>query len=86
MKIVKFKQLKEITGLSRSTLNDKIKDGSFPAPFRITGKDTGHRCWDYKDVEDWIKNLPQASGKKPKDLIDCMIEVDRKIRERENRD
>jgi len=51
-KLVRLPDVKEITGLSRSSVYAKIADGSFPQPIPI-----GKRAvaWIEGEVQDWIE-------------------------------
>lgn len=42
------------TGLGRSTIHNKVKDGSFPSPIRLSA-----RCvrWHSKAIQQWIESL-----------------------------
>jgi prophage regulatory protein len=48
-----------MTGMARSTIYAKIKEGQFPRPFKISHR---HVAWDKKDVVAWIETLPVARG------------------------
>jgi prophage regulatory protein len=56
--IIRIKQVKERTGLSRSTLYTLIKEGKFAAPIPI-----GARCvgWLSSDIDTWINARVNAS-------------------------
>lgn len=49
----------EMTGMARSTIYAKIKEGRFPRPLKISPRLV---AWDKRDVVDWIENLPFANG------------------------
>ena len=49
-----------MTGLSRSSLNRRINDGTFPAPLRL-GDDTSRAVgWIESEVIAWIASRPRA--------------------------
>lgn len=50
-RILRLTEVKEVTGLSRSTIYQYIKDGLFPPQIKL-----GLRCvgWTEKDVTMWI--------------------------------
>lgn len=52
-RIIRLRDVMAMTGLSRSTLYEYIKNGIFPAQIKL-----GIRCvgWIEHDVQQWIKN------------------------------
>ena len=48
------------TGLSRSTIYDRVKAGTFPAPISLGRKAVG---WLESEIEAWISSRVQASRK-----------------------
>jgi prophage regulatory protein len=50
--ILRRKQVEEITGLSRSTIYQWMKNGSFPAPITLGSRSVG---WDMAEIQDWIE-------------------------------
>ena len=55
-RILRTRDVLRITGISRSTLWRRIRDGSFPAGFRLGGR--GSRCvgWREGDVLAWLES------------------------------
>ena len=51
MKILRLPQVKEITGLSRSTIYLHMSEGSFPNHISLGSRAVG---WLHAEVEDWI--------------------------------
>ncbi|MCY4621291.1 MAG: AlpA family phage regulatory protein [bacterium] len=47
----------EITGLSRTTIRRRERDGSFPPPIRLGGEHTRAVGWREQDIYDWIDRL-----------------------------
>ena len=39
---------------SRETLRRKVRDGSFPRPFRLGAQASG---WKVEEIEEWLANL-----------------------------
>jgi prophage regulatory protein len=56
-RILRMKQTKERTGLSRSTLYTLIKEGKFPAPISLGARAVG---WLSSDVDAWIESRIKA--------------------------
>lgn len=51
-RIVRLPEVKTRTGLSRSTLYERMRDGLFPHTVGLGGRSVG---WLESDVESWIK-------------------------------
>lgn len=49
--ILRRSVVERVTGMSRSTIYQAIKDGTFPPPVRITRKAVG---WRESDVRSWL--------------------------------
>ena len=56
--ILRRKQVEARTGLSRSTIYDRIKAGTFPAPVSLGEKAVG---WIESEVDAWLTARMQAS-------------------------
>jgi prophage regulatory protein len=56
--LIKLPKVKAETGLGRSTIYRRARDGTFPAPIK-----TGPRssAWIYDEVEAWVKDRIAAS-------------------------
>jgi len=50
-KILRLPAVKEVTGLSRSTIYLKVSRGEFPEPIYISKRAVG---WAELDIENWI--------------------------------
>ena len=57
-KILRLPSVKEITGLSRSTVYAQIAEGRFPAPILLGGRAVG---WIEAEVHAWVEDRIQAS-------------------------
>ncbi|MYB46043.1 MAG: AlpA family phage regulatory protein [Acidimicrobiia bacterium] len=60
-RVVRLPEVLEITGLSRTTIWRREREGSFPAPFRLGGEGTRAVGWREQDIYDWIDSLPSAA-------------------------
>lgn len=58
--ILRRKQVEARTGLSRSTIYDRIKAGTFPAPISLGAKAVG---WIESEIDAWLNARIQASRK-----------------------
>lgn len=50
-RIIREKTVRDRTGLSRSTIYRKIKDGTFPAQLEISSNGVG---WHESDIDRWV--------------------------------
>ena len=60
-RVVRLPEVLEITGLSRTTIWRRERDGSFPAPIRLGGEHTRAVGWWEHDIYDWIDSLSPAA-------------------------
>jgi prophage regulatory protein len=58
--ILRRKQVESRIGLSRSTLYDRIRAGTFPAPVSLGGKSVG---WIESEVDAWLTAQIEKSRK-----------------------
>ena len=58
VKILRRRQVERRTGLSRSSIYERIKLGSFPAPIRLGGRAVG---WLEIEVDGWLSAQIQKS-------------------------
>ena len=56
-RLLRVSTLSEQLGISRTTLWRMVKDGTFPAPRRITA---GVKGWLPKDVDEWLERQEAA--------------------------
>lgn len=56
--ILRRKQVEARTGLSRSTIYQRIADGSFPKSINLGGRAVG---WLESEIENWLAQRVQAS-------------------------
>ncbi|MBF0383931.1 MAG: AlpA family phage regulatory protein [Magnetococcales bacterium] len=55
--IWRYPQVHQETGLSRTTIWRKVREGSFPAPIKLTGYNIG---WIASEVLDWRNTRPRV--------------------------
>lgn len=60
-RILRIEDVLEMTGLSRSSLYRRIKDGTFPEPLRLGGDASRAVGWLEPEVIAWIASLPRAA-------------------------
>ena len=59
MKILRIKQVIEMTGTSKTTIYRWLNDGVFPKPINLSAKSVG---WLEADINDWIQSKIEARG------------------------
>jgi prophage regulatory protein len=57
-KIARLPVVKNLTGLSRSTIYLRIKNGEFPKPISLGGRSVG---WLESDIQQWLTDRIEAS-------------------------
>ena len=58
LKMLRRKQVEDITGFSRSTIYRRMREGTFPLP-----RDTGGAVrWMEDSLIEWQESLPDATG------------------------
>ena len=60
LSILRRKQVESRTGLSRSTIYDRIRAGTFPAPVSLGAKAVG---WIEAEIEGWLADQISKSRK-----------------------
>ena len=55
--IMRFPQVRQETGLSRSTVWRQVKAGEFPAPLQISGNSVG---WLASEIQEWVASRPRV--------------------------
>ena len=58
-KLLRRRDVEELTGLSRASVYRLISEGEFPRPVRVSA--TGVR-WKASDIAAWIKSRPQSTS------------------------
>lgn len=56
-RILRRPEVEAITGLARSTIYDRVRNGRFPSPVILGARSVG---WRQSDVEAWIATLSAA--------------------------
>jgi prophage regulatory protein len=57
-KIARLPAVKNLTGLSRSTIYLRIKNSEFPKPISLGGRSVG---WLESDIQQWLSDRIEAS-------------------------
>ena len=56
-RIVRTPEACQLSGLSRTTLLRRVKDGGFPKPVRLSPNAVG---WRQSDIDRWLESRPAA--------------------------
>ncbi|MDA1082735.1 MAG: AlpA family transcriptional regulator [Gemmatimonadetes bacterium] len=56
--ILRLPDVKATTGLSRSTIYQRVSDGTFPRPVGLGGRAVG---WLEAEIQDWLQRRIEAS-------------------------
>ncbi len=60
MKILRLKQVVEITGTSKTTIYRWLNANQFPKPINLSSSSVG---WLEADINDWIQSKVEARGR-----------------------
>jgi len=58
--LIRLSEVSRHTGLRSSAIYQRVKDGTFPAPFKL-GSQTS--AWKWGEVLDWIRSRPRVEPK-----------------------
>lgn len=58
-RILRLKEVVQVSGLSRSTIYSLMSVGKFPKPLKLSLRASG---WLMSDIEDWIQSRVEARG------------------------
>ncbi|WP_425311180.1 helix-turn-helix transcriptional regulator [Leptospirillum ferriphilum] len=56
MQVLRLRELLKLSGLSKSTIYARIKEGDFPKPIRLGPRSIG---WFQHDIESWLESRRQ---------------------------
>ena len=57
-RILRTPEVVRITGLSKTTIWRRVKNGDFPAPLRLGNLATRSVGWREREVENWLDSRP----------------------------
>ena len=58
-RLLRLSEVTTRTGLARTTIYRKMRDGSFPEPLKIGVRAVG---WPESEIEAWLATRPRATG------------------------
>ena len=61
IRILRQADVMRLTGLSRTTIWRRVRDGSFPPPIRLGPPGTRAKGWRQTDLQDWFDSLQPAA-------------------------
>ena len=56
-RLLSYRQVAEITGLSRATVRRRVADCTLPKPLRLS---LNRVAWRATDIQSWVDSLPDA--------------------------
>ena len=60
--LIRLKSVQDMTGLKKSAIYKKIKEGGFPTAVQLGAK---HVAWILDEVQAWIDTRPRVEYEKP---------------------
>ena len=69
-RLLRRRQVEEITGMSRSSIYRQMQDGAFPRPVKVGSAAVR---WRASDITAWLESRPEARGEiePPTDASEC---------------
>ena len=61
IRVLRQADVMRLTGLSRTTIWRRVRDGSFPPPIRLEPPGTRAKGWRQTDLQDWLDSLQPAA-------------------------
>ncbi len=61
-RLLRLSEVLTLTGLARTTIYRKMRDGSFPEPLKIGARAVR---WPESEIAAWLAACPRASGERP---------------------
>ena len=58
-RLLRRREVEERTGLARTTIYRKMREGSFPEPIQVGARAVR---WPASEIEAWLTSRPRASG------------------------
>ena len=56
-KLIRRPRVEELTGLKKSAIYEKVKNGTLPAPYRIGSRAV---AWRSDEIQNWIEERPKV--------------------------
>ncbi len=61
-RLLRLSEVVALTGLSRTTIYRKMREGSFPEPFKMGARAVR---WRESEIRAWMEGRPRATGDTP---------------------
>ena len=58
-RILRLPEVMRLTGLSKTTIHCRYREGTFPRPLRLGPKSIG---WRREEILEWLESLPRAGA------------------------
>ena len=62
IKIIRMREVMDVTGLSKTTIWRRVRDHQFPVPLKLGGDNTRTVGWREEDVEAWLNELEEIDN------------------------
>ena len=59
-KILRIKDVAQVVGLGKTTIWQRIREGQFPRPVKLGGRDSRAVGWRQGDIERWLSEREVA--------------------------
>lgn len=59
IRLIRLPDVQKLTGMARSTIYERMTQGAFPRPLKLSPR---HVAWKEGEILDWIDSLPTSSG------------------------
>ena len=61
-RIIRIREVIDVTGLSKTTIWRRVREGEFPVPLKLGGPNTRTVGWREPDVEAWLNGLQEIDN------------------------
>lgn len=61
-RIMRIAEVIETTGLSKTTIWRRVRDGEFPVPLKLGSLKTRSVGWREEDIEEWLDSLDEIDN------------------------
>ncbi|MXY68667.1 MAG: AlpA family phage regulatory protein [Acidobacteriia bacterium] len=62
IRIMRIREVIEVTGLSRTTIWRRVRDHEFPVPLKLGSLKTRSVGWREEDIERWLNGLEEIDN------------------------
>ena len=62
IRIMRIREVVEVTGLSRTTIWRRVRDHEFPAPLKLGSLHTRSVGWREEDNDEWLNSIEEIDN------------------------